>query len=95
MLADFFEIAKGRLELLQKCADTTKSGSLELLGTIKRIGVLEQSDVVIGDGVGDTLSFVDVAEGQFVMVTVIQDVHQIGVEWVNVIKLREAIDDAR
>ena len=41
MLADLFEIGEGRLELLKECANTTKSGSLKLLGTVQRVSIFE------------------------------------------------------
>lgn len=38
---------------------------------------------------------VQLAEGQFVMVLVVQNVHQIGIEWMHIVQFREILDDLR
>ena len=75
MFPDFLEIAKGRLELFQESAGATKSCSLKLFGTVKRVSVLEETHIVICDAISDRLGFVAVSKGQFVMVTIIEHIH--------------------
>ena len=93
MLPHFFEIAEGRLELFQEGAGATKSCSLKLLRAVKRVGVLEETHIVVCDAVNDGLGFVAMAKGQLVMVTIIEYIHQIGVEWVYIVQFWEAINN--
>ena len=43
--------------------------------SVKRIGVLEESDVICGDIVNDVLGLVDMSKSELVMVSIIKDVH--------------------
>mmetsp|Transcript_7346 Transcript_7346/g.8827 ORF Transcript_7346/g.8827 Transcript_7346/m.8827 type:complete len:333 (-) Transcript_7346:321-1319(-) len=75
MLAHFLQVAQTGFQLFDQRAGTTKSGSLELLGAIKRISILQKTHVVIGDVVTDGFGLVDVAEGELVMISVVEHVH--------------------
>jgi len=55
--------------------------------------VLHESDVILGDGVGEVTSSVDVAQGDFVMILVVDDVDKISVEGVDIVELGEAFED--
>jgi len=94
MLSDLFKVAERRLEFLNQGASSTESCAFQLLGAIKRICVLEEAHVVVCDAVRDRLGLVAVAQRQLVMVTIIQHVHQVRVERVNIVQLGEAIDNS-
>ena len=95
VLTDLLQIAQRRLQLFQQCAYTTERSFLELLGTVESIGVLQQSHVIIGDVVNDGLGLVDVPECELVVILIVENVHEIGIEGVNVVQFREPINDAR
>ena len=94
MLSDFFQVAQTGLELFDQGARATQSCALQLLCAIQGVSVLEQANVVVGDAVADALGLVDVAEGELVVIAVVEHVHQVGVEGVDVVQLREPLDDS-
>ena len=75
MLPHLLEVAEGRPELFQECTGATKSRSLQLLSAVERVSVLEEPHIVICNAISDRLGFVAVAEGQFVVVTIVEHVH--------------------
>ena len=95
MLPDFLKVAQRRLKLLEEGARATEGCSLELLGSVERVGVLEKTNVVVGNAVHDRLCLVAMAQGKLVMVTIVEHVHQVSVEGVDIVELGKAIDDAR
>mmetsp|Transcript_5471 Transcript_5471/g.9261 ORF Transcript_5471/g.9261 Transcript_5471/m.9261 type:complete len:659 (+) Transcript_5471:197-2173(+) len=93
VLSDLLEVAEGGLELLDERAHPSEGGPLELLAAVERVSVLEEPDVVGGHVVHNILGLVDVSKGQFVVISIVKDVHEIGVEGVDVVDLGEAVDD--
>jgi len=93
MLSDFFKIAQGRLKFLQQGTRATECSSLQLLGAIKRVGVLQKTHVVTGDAISDRFSLVTMTESELVMIFIVQHVHQISVEGVNIVQFGETIDN--
>jgi hypothetical protein len=93
MLANLLEITQTRLELLDERAHTTESRSLELLASEQRVSVLQETHVISSDVVDDVLGLVDVTQSQLVMISIIQHVHEITVERMDVVQLGEAVDD--
>jgi len=55
--------------------------------------VLHESDVILGDGVDEVTGGVDVAQGDFVMILVVDDVDKISIEGVDIVELGEAFED--
>ena len=53
MLPDLFEIAKRGLEFFDESAGTTKSRTFQLFSTVKRISVLKQAHIIVGNTVCD------------------------------------------
>lgn len=47
---------------------------LQLLAAVQRVTVLEQAHVVLSDLCDNVLGSVDLAEGEFVVISVVQDV---------------------
>lgn len=93
VLADIFEVLESISELLAGSGHTTKSSALELLTTVQRITVLQETDVITTNGVDNVTDGTDLAEGDLVVITVIQDMHQITVEGMDIIDLREFDED--
>jgi hypothetical protein len=93
MLSDFFEETEGGTESLDDLGHSTESGSLEHFASIHGVTVLHESDVILGDGVGEVTSSVDVAQGDFVMILVVDDVDKISIEGVDIVELGEAFED--
>jgi len=94
MLSDFFQIAEGTLQLLKECSLSTKCRSFKQFASVKRISVLHQSNVIGSNVIYNILSFVDVTQGQLVMISIVKNIHQISVERMNIIKFWERIDDS-
>lgn len=46
MLSDFFKVVQTAIKLLDDCADTTETGSLELLASIEGFTVLDETNVI-------------------------------------------------
>ena len=94
MLPHFFQIAKRTLQLFKESARASERRSFELLGAIKRISVLEQAHIVVCDAISDCFGLVYVTERKLVMVAIVQHVHQIGIEGMDVVKFWETINDS-
>ena len=74
VLADFFQVAQRRVQLLHHRAHTTQSRVLQLLAAVERLRVLQQTHVVLTDLGHHILSSVDLTQSQFVVVAVVQHV---------------------
>ena len=74
-------------------AHSAQGRLLQLLAPVERIAKLHQPDVVLGHIINQVFSCIDLPQGQFVVILVVQDIHQISVKRMDVIKLREFIDD--
>jgi len=93
MLSDFLKITETTLKLFQECAHATECSSLEHLCSVERISVLKQTNVIRGDLISDGFCLVYVTQSKFVMVSIIENIHQISIEGMNIIELGEAVDD--
>jgi len=109
MLSDFFEETERRTESLDNLGHSkqknvkekfwqrlwipSESGSLEHFASIQGITVLQESDVILSDTVDEVTSSVDVAQGDFVMIFVVDDVDKISIEGVDIVELGEAFED--
>lgn len=63
MLPDLIEIEQGLLELLGEGGHATEGGALKLLALEERLGVLDEADIVAGDGLAEMLGGAQLAEG--------------------------------
>ena len=68
-------------------AHPTQRGPLQLLAAVERVAELHETDVVARYVVDEVLGRVDLAQRQLVVVLVVQDVHEVGVERVYVVQL--------
>jgi hypothetical protein len=93
MLSDFFEETERRTESLDNLGHSTESSSLEHFASIQGITVLQESDVILSDVVDEITSSVDVAQSDFVMILVVNDVDKISIEGVDIVELGEAFED--
>jgi hypothetical protein len=93
MLSDFFEETKGGTESLDDLGHSSESSSLEHFASIHGITVLHESNVILGNIVGEVTSSVDVAQSDFVMISVVDDVDKISIEGVDIIELGETFED--
>lgn len=55
--------------------------------------MLQESDVILSDTVDEVTSSVDVAQGDFVMIFVVDDVDKVSIEGVDIVELGEAFED--
>ena len=95
MLPDLVEVEKRVLQTLADGGHATKSSALELLALKQTLTILDETHVISGDGLDQTLCGVTLAEGNAEVVGVVESVEQILVERVNVGEAREAVQDSR
>lgn len=93
MLPDLLKILKALCLALHDGGHSAEGSPLELLAPVQRVSVLEETHIVLGDIVDEVESDVDLTEGQLVVVLVIEDVHKISIERVDVIQLGEVCQD--
>ena len=93
MLSHLLKILQALVLSLHNGAHSAERCLLQLLAAVKRVAVLEKTDIVLGDIVDEMLGSIDLAQGKFVVVLVIEDVHEVGVERMDVVELGELADD--
>ena len=93
MLPDLLEVRERRGVLLHDGAHASQRRSLELLASVERVAVLEELDVILGDLVDDVLGGIELPERELVVVLVVQNVEEVAVEGVDIVKLREGVQD--
>ena len=94
MLPDFFQVTERTLQFLEEGTHASECCSFEHLGAIQRVSVLEEANIVVRDGVDYSFGLVNVPKSQLVMVLVVEHVHQICVEWVNVVQFWEPVNNS-
>lgn len=94
MLSYFFQIAERTLQLFKECSLSTKCRSFKQFASIKRISIFHQSNIIGCNVIYNILCFVNVTQCQLIMISVVKNVHQISIEWMNIIQLWECIDDS-
>jgi hypothetical protein len=93
VLADLVEVHEGVLEALDEGGHATEGGPLELLALEERLAVLEQADIVAGDGLDQVLGGGELTEGDLEVVGIVEGVEEILVERVDVLQTGEALED--
>ena len=88
VLSHLLQVAERGIELLHDGAHTTQRRVLQLLASVEGIAVLQQTDVVLTDLGDNVLGGVDLTQGQFVVISVVQHVDQIGEEGMDLLILR-------
>jgi hypothetical protein len=86
VLTDLLEVLEGRLELLDGCHHSTEGSSLELLALVKGFAELEQFDVILRDGHDDVSHGIHLTQSDLKVISVVKDVHEIGIEGVNIVQ---------
>mmetsp|Transcript_65566 Transcript_65566/g.75425 ORF Transcript_65566/g.75425 Transcript_65566/m.75425 type:complete len:258 (+) Transcript_65566:1410-2183(+) len=71
MLSDFLQEHQTGVHLFDNRGHSSQSGTLEHLATIERIGVLHETDVLLGDVVDETFGGVQMTQSQFKMITIV------------------------
>ena len=89
MLPDFFKVCQTRLLPFQNSTHSSQCGSLEAFASVETVSVFDHADHITGDCVYEGSGSVDLSEGEFVVVLVVEGVTEIGVEWVNVVEAGE------
>ena len=64
----------------------TKSRLLQLLAPVQTIAKLQQADIVLRDLVNQVLACSELAQSEFVVIFVVQYIHEGGKERVNILK---------
>mmetsp|Transcript_19433 Transcript_19433/g.74612 ORF Transcript_19433/g.74612 Transcript_19433/m.74612 type:complete len:651 (-) Transcript_19433:57-2009(-) len=95
MLTYLLQVRQARPLLLHHRAHAAERGLLQSLASVEAVSVLEQTDVVLRQ-IGNVVArVVQLAQGELVVVPVVQHVHEIGVERVDLVEDREVIEDTR
>src|SRR3989344_1189084 len=71
------------------CAAPSEGGPLELLASVQRVTELQEADIVLRQVVDEVTGDVKLTKRELVVVPVVQDVDQISVERVDVLRRRE------
>ena len=93
MLADLIEVEEGIFQPSANCRHSPQSCALELLALEQRLCIFEEADIISGDDFDQMLRCRQLAEGYAEMVGIVEGVHEIFVERVDILQAREAIQD--
>jgi hypothetical protein len=93
MLTDLFQVRKRVLLPLHNRGHSSKGSSLQLLATEQRVTKLEETNIVFSDRVDQVTASVDLGQGEFVVITVVEDVHEISIEGMDLIQFRKVCQD--
>ena len=93
MLSDFFKETEGRAKFFYDFDHSTKGGSLKHLASIQAVTVLHHSNIVLGNIVNKVDCSTDMAQGDFIVISIVNDVNKISIEWVDIIHLRETVQN--
>ena len=86
VLADLLEELKSLVLAFHDSGHTTKSGALELLASIETVAELEEADIVLGDLVDEVASGAELAQGELVMILVVEHIEEGGKEGVEILQ---------
>ena len=78
MFSDFFEVLESIFSAFNDGAHSSHSCSFQLFASVKGISVFHESAVISTDVIDEGFHFVDVAERDFVVIPVVEDVDEIG-----------------
>ena len=87
MLTDLLQVSERILLATHDGGHSSEGSLLELLATVERVTKLEETNIILSDLVNQVASSVHLTQSQLVMVLVVKDVHQVGVEGVNILEL--------
>ena len=93
MLPHLLQVLKALVLSLHDGAHAAERSPFQLLTAIETVAEFQQADVVLGHVVDEVLGRVDLPQGQLVVVSVVEDVHEVGVERVDVIQLGKLVQD--
>jgi len=84
MLPHLLQIRQTRLLPFQNGAHPSERGTFEAFAAVERVAVFDHADHITCDGVDEGACRVDLAEGEFVVVAVVECVAEVRVEGVYV-----------
>ena len=93
MFPDFLEVGEWGGYFSDHGAHPSKGSSFEGLAPVEGIGVFDQFEVVSAHILDHVLGGFDVAECQFVVVFVVEDIEEVAVEGVDVLYFGEVVED--
>ena len=73
----------------------SESGLFETFASVERVGELEETNVVLGHVVDEVPGGVELTERQLVVVLVVEDVHEVGVERMHLLELGKLFEYLR
>ena len=89
VLPHLLQVLQALVLPLHDGAHPTQRRSLQLLAAVERVAELHEADVVARHAVDEVFGGVDLPQRQLVVVLVVENVHEIGVERVDVVQLGE------
>ena len=93
MLADLLEIGQRILLTLHDSGHATERSAFELLAAVHRVAELEQADIVLGDLINEVAGSAQLTESEFVVVLIVEDVHEGCQERVQIVEDRKLGQD--
>ena len=93
VFSDFFKVRKRRVDFSNHGTNSTQSGSFQTLASVQGVCVFDELEIIFAHVVDHILGGFDMAQGELVMVLVVQDVKKISVEWVDVFNFGEIFEN--
>mmetsp|Transcript_38297 Transcript_38297/g.114685 ORF Transcript_38297/g.114685 Transcript_38297/m.114685 type:complete len:752 (-) Transcript_38297:278-2533(-) len=93
VLPHLLQIGQTRLLTLEDRAHPSQGGALEALATVEGIAVLDHPDHIAADGVAQGAGGVDLSEGELVVIAIVQDVGQVGIEGMDIREAGKIVED--
>lgn len=93
MFPHLLEVRQRRPDLADHSAHPTQSRPLQGLASVEGIGILDEFEVIATHIVDHILGRFDMAQGQFVVVLIVEDVEEVTVEGMDVLHLGEVLED--
>lgn len=95
MLTNLVKVEERILESAANGGHSSQGGTLELLALEERLCIFEETDVIARHNLDQMLCGRELTEGDSEMVCIVQSIEEILVEWVDILKAREPVQDQR
>ena len=89
MLTYLLQILQVLSLLFHYGAHPTQGCPLQLFTAIERVGEFDETNVVFRNVVYEVLGYVELSQGKLVVVSVVEDVHEVSIEGMDVVQLGE------
>ena len=93
MLANLFKVLKALCLSFHDCCHSAQRSTFQLLASVKWIAKLDEANIVRRYVVNKVKGNVDLSQRQFVVIFVVEDIHKISIEGMNIFQFRKVCKD--